>query len=119
MLSNAEWKVMNCVWARGLATAREVLDDLAGEIDGAYTTVKTLMARLVEKGALTVTMRGNISVYTPLLTRRRARRAAVRKLMERAFDGAFRPMVHTLLENRKLSKKERATLEHLLEEESR
>mgnify|MGYP002390148889 CR=1 FL=1 len=51
-LSDAEWKVMRALWARHPATARELLDALAADTGWAYTTLRTLLARLVEKGAV-------------------------------------------------------------------
>ena len=49
-LSDAEWKVMHAVWAlRGAVTVRQVHEHLDAETGWAYSTVKTLMERLVEK----------------------------------------------------------------------
>jgi len=115
-LSDAEWRVMNCVWDQAPVTARQVLDEVSTATGWAYTTVKTLLARLVEKGVLKATMRDHTSVYTPRLTRRRARRAAARDLLDKAFDGALGPLVHSLLEEQRLSAKERAELRRMLEE---
>ena len=117
-LSEAEWKVMNRVWLQHPATAREVLSAHADETSWAYTTVKTIMSRLVEKGALQVSMRANTSVYEPALERGNARRTAIRSLLERAFDGAIGPMMHFLLHDKKLTKRERAMLLRMIEEEA-
>ena len=117
-LSEAEWKVMNRVWQSHPATAREVLSDLEAETSWAYTTVKTVMSRLVEKGALKVTMRANTSLYEPALDRGKARRTAIRSLVERAFDGALGPMMHFLLHDKKLTKRERKTLMRMIEEQT-
>jgi len=116
-LSDAEWKVMHAVWSRTPATARDVLDELEGETGWAYTTVKTMMTRLVEKRALKTRMRGNTSVYEPALTRDRAQRSALRALVDKAFGGALGPMVHFLVADEKLSKKERREILRRLEEQ--
>ena len=50
-LNDSEWKVMQALWGRHPATARDVLEQVERETAWAYTTVKTLLARLVEKGA--------------------------------------------------------------------
>lgn len=115
-LSDAEWTVMRAVWARPPASAREVLDRAGGETGWAYTTVKTLLARLVEKGALRMTMRGNVSLYEPRLTMRQARVAAVRSLVDRAFDGTFGSLFQHLIAEEKLSAKDRAALARLIED---
>jgi BlaI family penicillinase repressor len=118
-LSDAEWTVMRAVWKRSPATARDVLDHATGETDWAYTTVKTLLARLVEKGALSMRMRGNVSLYEPRLTMRQARVAALRALVDRAFDGTFGTLLQHLIAEEKLSPRDRATLTRLVEDVAR
>ena len=115
-LSEAEWKVMRCLWRRSPATARGVLEGLSGETRWAYTTVKTLLARLEGKGAVSSQMRGNTSWYVPRVAQRDARGRAVRGLVDRAFDGAFGSLFHYLADPKSLSKKERAELKRVLEE---
>ena len=115
-LSDAEWTVMRAVWQRPPATARDVLERAAPETGWAYTTVKTLLARLVEKGALHMTMRGNVSLYEPRVSMRQARIAAVRALVDRAFDGTFGSLLQHLIAEETLSPKDRAVLRRLIEE---
>ncbi len=115
-LTPAEWKVMHRVWSQHPATARQVLESQTDGADWAYTTVKTIMARLVEKGALAVRMEGNTSVYEPRLGRLQARLAAVRSLMETAFGGTPGPLLHLLVDEEGLSSEERENLLRKLEE---
>jgi BlaI family penicillinase repressor len=118
LLSDAEWKIMNALWKRPHpACVRDVLDEMGGEASWAYTTVKTMLNRLADKGVLDVEKRANTSYYRPLLTRHRARRAAVRLLMDRAFDGALGPMMAFLVDDQTLSTQDRARLQALLDEE--
>jgi predicted transcriptional regulator len=119
-LSDAEWKVMNAVWRRRAgATARQVLESVAAETGWAYSTVKTLLERLVEKGALEASFAGRAARYRPRLARRRALRAAARSLMGRAFGGAAGPLVHFLLRSEKLTAEERDELRRMLDEQGR
>lgn len=113
-LSDAEWKVMRCLWSRSPASARDVMDQVGGETEWAYTTVKTLLARLVEKGAARASMRGNTSLYEPVLGAVPARRAALRTLLDRAFDGTFGSLLLHLVEGERLSRKERERLQQIL-----
>lgn len=116
-LSDAEWKVMHCVWnSPRPASARDVLTQVAGETAWAYTTVKTILARLVEKGALRAEKRLNTSLYTPLVTRANASTSAVRSLVERVYSGAVAPLVSCLIADEKLSAAECAQLRKLLDE---
>ena len=109
-LSDAEWLIMNALWARHPASAREVNRQLPAEVGWAYTTIKTMLARLVEKKVVRASKDGNISIYEPILSRRKARQHALQGLANRAFDGAFGPLIHFLVEERKLSDKQRAEL---------
>lgn len=115
-LSDAEWKVMRALWRKHPATARELLALLAAETGWAYTTLRTLLARLVEKGAVAEEKDAGTSVYRPILREARARSSAVRGLLERAFDGGFGSLVHFMLENEQLSTRDRAELERMLDE---
>ena len=118
-LSNAEWKAMSAVWLKHPASARDVLDALTDETSWAYTTVKTILARLVDKGVLKMRMRANTSLYEPLLSREDAQRSAFRALLDRAFEGSFGPMAHFLARDEKLSKKERQELIRMLKAKDR
>ncbi|MHC4407885.1 MAG: BlaI/MecI/CopY family transcriptional regulator [Planctomycetota bacterium] len=113
-LSEAEWRIMNRVWEDHPVTAREVLDSI--ESDWAYTTVKTMMTRLQKKGVLKEKKRDGVSYYEPKLTRQRARGTALRALVDRAFGGALGGMMSHLVEDEKLTKKQRDELRRMLEE---
>ncbi len=117
-LTKAEWRLMKALWGKHPATAREVSDALPRKTNWAYTTIKTMLSRLVAKGALKETKSGNVSVYEPVLSERKARLAAVRSLASDAFDGAFGSLVHFLVEEERLSPGERERLLDALEEES-
>lgn len=118
-LSEAEWKVMSCLWRATPASARDVLDRLGKETEWAYTTVKTMLTRLVEKGAVRERALDGTAVYEPLVTQRDARRQAVRALIERAFGGTYGAFVHHLAAEEKLSPRDRAELKKLLAERDR
>jgi len=115
-LTEAEWKIMNAVWDRSPASVRDVLDAVGNGTGWAYTTVKTMMNRLVEKGVLKVRTRANTNLYDPLASHEEALRVEVSTLADRAFDGMFGPLVHFLLSERKLSKKDRAELRQMLDD---
>lgn len=115
-LTQAEWKIMERVWREPPATAREVLESQGDPEAWAYTTVKTMMSRLVEKGALSVRLEGKTSVYEPRITRLQARVAAVRSLLETAFGGSPGPLLHMLVDEQDLSPEERDELRRKLVE---
>jgi len=115
-LSDTEWQIMRVVWQDAPVTARDVYDRLEETTGWAYTTVKTMLSRLADKGALDTRRRGNTIIFNPLITRGQARREAVRSLLDRAFDGTFGSLVQHMVTDEKLSRKDRARLAQLLAE---
>jgi BlaI family penicillinase repressor len=114
-LSDAEWTVMQPVWERSPATARDVHAAVEEASGWSYSTVRTLLTRLVEKGALIEGKRGNQVLYTANVSRDAARRSALRSLVERAFGGRLGSLVAHMAEEEQLSTSERAALAKLLE----
>ena len=116
-LSESEWKIMNSLWKNSPATAREIIEQIPGEVEWAYTTVKTMLSRLLAKGAVSEHKRGNTSFYEPLIAQEQAHRNAFTNLFDKVLDGAVEPLMHFLIEEKKLSKKEREELIRILKEE--
>jgi len=113
-LTEPEWLIMNTLWEKHPVKARDVVQRLPSTVNWAYTTVKTMLDRLVEKKAVGKSKRGNIGLYEPLVSRRQARRTAMRMMLDQAFDGAFGPMMHFLVEDEKLSASQRKELIKIL-----
>ena len=113
-LTQAEWQIMNALWALHPATARQIADGLPSGVNWAYTTIKTMLTRLAEKKAVRESKKDNVGVYVPLISRETARHSALKTLADQAFDGAFGPLMHFLLADDKLSAKERRELTQLL-----
>ncbi|UCD53096.1 MAG: BlaI/MecI/CopY family transcriptional regulator [Phycisphaerales bacterium] len=117
-LTNSEWQLMNCLWERHPATARGIAERLPDDVTWAYTTIRTLLARLVDKGAVREYKEGKTSLYEPLLARDTARRSALKTLVNQAFDGAYGPLMHFLVNDRRLSRQQREALARILENQS-
>ena len=113
-LTDAEWKIMNVLWVRHPASARDVLDELQEETGWAYTTIKTMLSRLEEKGALKSNLHRNTDLYAPLITRKQARRSAFQAMLENAFEGAFGPLLHFMINEKEMPEKARAELLEML-----
>jgi BlaI family penicillinase repressor len=116
-LTDAEWQIMNALWKRYPATAREISENLADETQWAYTTIKTLLARLAAKNAVSEQKRGNTSVYEPLVSLKKARRTALRTFLNQAFGGTVEPLLNFLAKERKLTDKQRQELARILQNE--
>lgn len=113
--SDAEWKVLHALWERRKASARELLDDLSAE-GWAYTTLKTMLTRMEQKGLVRETRRCNVALYQPAIERRKAQRDALVTLVERVFQGASGPLIAHLVGDKRLSAVERKLLEARLKE---
>lgn len=115
-ISDAEWVVMVALWQGSPATVRQVIDRLPKSHEWAYTTVKTMLDRLVAKEFLQTRKQGQISTYSPLLSKDQARQSALRGLVERAFDGTVGALIHHLIAAEKLSAQDRLQIEQWLHE---
>jgi len=113
-LTEPEWIIMNALWDKYPAKARDVVERLPSTVNWAYTTVKTMLDRLVEKKAVSKSKKGNTGLYQPRLSRRQARRTALRMVLDRAFDGAFGPLMHFLVEDENLTAGQRKELIEIL-----
>ena len=113
-LTEPEWIIMNALWEKHPARARDIFERLPATVSWAYTTVKTMLDRLVEKKAVSKSKRANAGLYKPLLSRRQARKTALRMVLDRAFDGAFGPMMYFLVEDENLSAGQRKELIKIL-----
>jgi BlaI family penicillinase repressor len=115
-ISDAEWRVMQVVWERGRATAAEVISDLAGVVPWRHRTIRTLLARLVDKGVLAADTDGNRYVYRATVGRARCVRAEARSFLEKVFAGDKRQMLVHFVEDAKFTPEEIDELKRLLDE---
>jgi BlaI family penicillinase repressor len=105
-LTEAEWAIMKVVWANQPCAAGTVQESLAKEKGWAYSTVKTTMDRMVDKGLLKINKVRNLQLFTSQINRTEAVKGEFRKMLSRAFDGALAPMVQYLVENESISEKQ-------------
>ena len=111
-----EWDILDALWQAERATARQVTEALQDRRGWAYSTVKTLLDRMVEKSLVQARQVGNVWEYTPALPRQKAQRWAWRRLVDVAFGGATAPTLAFVAKETKLSRRERAELRALLDE---
>lgn len=115
-ISPSELEVMKVLWTRAPQTAAEVAETLAPETGWSDRTVKTLLSRLVEKGALGTESEGRRYLYTPLLEQSAYRTKAARQFVDKLFGGRAAPLVAHLAEKEGLTSDDIAELEALIEE---
>jgi predicted transcriptional regulator len=94
-LSRRERQIMDILYRRGRATAGEVMEDLSG--DPSYSTVRTQLRVMEEKGHVRHEEQGLRYVYVPALPRRAARKSALKHMVDTFFDGSAEQTVAALL----------------------
>ena len=115
-LSSAEWDTMEALWARGAMAARDVHAAVGPERDWTIQTVKTILSRLVAKGALEYEQVGNSYLYRPAVRREQLARAESEEFLGRVFRGEALPAIATFIESGKLDPSEIQRLRGLLDE---
>lgn len=115
-ISDAEWIVMNLVWSSSPIEAAEVIERLAAVNGWTAATVKTMLHRLVQKGALSTEQVGKKYLYKPAVRRDTCVRQASRSFLERVFGGASAPALIHFVKTTKLTVKEAAEIRALLDQ---
>ena len=115
-ISEAESIVMDVLWRQQPLAAEDVVAALAESQQWQEPTIKTLLNRLLKKGAIKASKDGRRYLYTPVLQRQAWVLGESQGLLERLFDGRVAPLVAHFSEHRKLSRKDIAELRKLLEE---
>lgn len=81
-ITPAEWRVMRIIWTLGSGTSHEITDVLQQQVDWKTATIKTLLHRLVDKGALATERQGRAFIYRPLV----AEQATMCNAADQLFD---------------------------------
>ena len=115
-IADSEWRIMKLFWKKSPQTSEDIIDQLKDSIHWNPKTVKTLLNRLVKKGALDYDKEGRIYLYYPLVDEKKCVGAESRSFLNRVYDGALQPMLTAFLEEEKLSKNEIRELKRILEE---
>lgn len=113
-LTESEWAVIKAVWAYEPCTAPEIQQELEKKTAWTYSTVRTLMDRMVVKGLLKAEKVRNLTSYRSAVSRRQAQRGELLYALKHAFNGALTPMVQCLLEGNDLTSAELSELESLI-----
>jgi BlaI family penicillinase repressor len=115
-LSPAEWEVIKTLWDRGPLDARSVFAALEGDSSWAYQTVKTLLSRLVAKGAVDYDQVGNSYLYRAAVAREEMTRQEVRSVFDRVLGAAVSPVLAHFIDEADLSDEDIRELQRLLDE---
>jgi BlaI family penicillinase repressor len=119
-LTERELEVMHLFWKLGEATVADVREALAaGGLDRAYTTVATLVKILVDKQFIEQTNDERPFRFRPVRSYEDVSGKLLGELVKRVFQGSREQLLVRLIEQRKLTDKERELLRKVLKEEKR
>lgn len=115
-ISEAESRVMDVLWEKEPLTAEEVAAALAGREDWQEATIKTLLNRLLKKGAIAAERDGRRYLYRPLVQRAEYVHEESRSLLDRLYGGQVSALVAHFSRSEKLSRQEIDEIRALIEE---
>ena len=120
-MTEVEWEIMRVVWGKEPCAAGTVQEELARRSSleetspgKAYSTIKTTMDRMAEKGFLQIEKVRNLQLFKSCISEVDAKHREFRKMLKRAFDGALTPMMQFLIDHEGISKDEASQLRELV-----
>ena len=113
-LGKVQLQIMQVLWEKGQATAREITDAMNRHEPIAHSTVQTLLRGLEEKQAVAYRVEGRVFIFYPLIKEDKVRTSAARDLVERIFGGNAAELMAHLLKHEKVSAEEIEELRQLI-----
>lgn len=113
-VSEAEMQLLNALWDRAPQSATDLADAIGAANGWTLATVKTLIARLVQKGAVAAAADGRRFLYTPLVARADVLAQESERLIDRLLGGRISPLVAHLAAREALTPEDIAEIEEIL-----
>lgn len=115
VIPEAEWKVMRVLWRKSPLSAYDIIQELAKDEKWHPNTIKTMLARLVRKKAVTARKYKNLFLYEPAISENECIAAESDSFLARWFDGALQPLLVHFAKNKRLTKEDLNELRRILE----
>lgn len=110
-----EWKLMECLWEKGLCTGREAVEDMEKRAAWSRSTTLTMLRRMTEKGAILCREEKGVNVYAANVDRADAAQWETEDFLHRVYRGSVSLMVSAMTEKQALSQEEIDELYALLQ----
>lgn len=115
-VTDTELAILDVLWERGPCQIRDIVEALYSQHTPAlHATVKSLLERLMDKGFVACDRSRFAHTFSPRITREAYVGEQLQKLADSHFDGSLAPMLLTLIERVKLSRKEREAIRKVIE----
>lgn len=115
-ISNAEWEVLQTLWVKGEASAADIILALEKTTAWKQTTVRTLLSRLVKKGAIGFRPEVGGYVYFALVSEAQCAAMERRTFLQKVYRGDYRSMLAAFLTEERLTPEDLDALRELLED---
>jgi BlaI family penicillinase repressor len=115
-LGKVQLEIMQVLWRRGRATAREITDDLSASKPIAHSTVQTLLRKMEAKGAVAHEIEERTFVFVPLHEENEVTAGATRDLLARLFGNSVPELVAHLLQHERIAPHEMEQIKKMIEE---
>ena len=116
-LRDTEWSLLRALWDLEEASARDISAHLQAEHGWAYSTVKTLLDRMVKRGVVAQRREGRTWMYSAAIARRDAQRTVWQRFVDLAFQGSLAPALQFIARDTSLTDDQRSELLALLHRE--
>ena len=114
--TESELEILQVLWKKGLATVREVHEDLAALKDAGYTTTLKLMQIMNEKGLVKRDEKSRAHIYRAAIAQEHTQKGLVKDLLDKAFRGSALRLVQHVLETKPASREELAEIKRMIAE---
>ena len=118
-ISDSEWKVLDLLWKKSPQTSAELILALEKESQWSDSTIKTLLTRLIKKGAVAFEKKGHLYLYRPLLSEKIIKSQACKGFLDKIFGGSVTPLLQHFVESNSLSPTELESLQKLINRKSK
>lgn len=118
-ISDAEWEVMRVIWTLGQSTSNEIFKNLKEKKNWQMPTIKTLLGRLVKKGALSADKEGRAFIYKPLIEEQTTMDHVSQLLFDHMCQMKIGSTIADLLSEVELSQSDIVKLQSVIDEKSK
>jgi len=105
-LTEAEWKLLECLWEHSPRTGRETVDYMTKTVGWTRSTTLTMLRRMSEKGLISCDESGDVLRYSPLVQRDEAALRETKSFIDRVYKGSVSLLVNALTQKQELSRED-------------
>jgi len=115
-VTETEFAILSVLWDHGASSVREIVETIYGEhTHSLHATVKSLLERLLAKNCVVCERRGLVHLFSATVDRKAFVAQQLQRLADSNFGGSLTPVLLTLIDNVKLSRRDRESIRRIIE----